>query len=117
MKTRILKGAFSAIIFFTSFAAWSQLSGELLESSRPIVDSISYEKNSSKTGMLVFDIVVNREGKVVECIWNKTQSTVKSKIDYIETKNNILMNLKFSADNSYPPFQYGKVTINLIKEE
>jgi len=100
-------------ILFTK-AGFTQISGELKESSRPVVDSISFEMESNKAGQLVFDIVVDREGEVVECIWNRVASTVNSrKLSYM-AKNRILTELKFSDDNAYPPYQYGKVTIHLI---
>jgi hypothetical protein len=105
---------FCCVIFSNISAVDAQITGELAESSRPVVDSISFEMEYKKEGVLVYDIVVDRDGVVTQCIWNRVASTISSRQMSYMAKNHILTGLRFSEDNTYPPLQYGKVTINLV---
>jgi hypothetical protein len=117
MKINTKNTVLSLVLLLTSMGSWAQLSGDLVESSRLVTDSISYDMDGTKNGILVFDIVVDRDGKVVECVWNRVESTVNSRVSSYEAKNRILMGLRFSKDNTYPPTQTGTVTINVTIRE
>ena len=96
----------------------SQVSGEIATDSRKIETDIDYTLYSaSKTGILVFTIAVNTDGKVTACTLDRTASTCKSTPLMMQGKNRILAELKFEKGNGYPTFHQGVVTMTLVNVE
>ncbi len=101
---------------FISTISFSQTSGNIIEDGRKIVNDISYILEMKATGKLVFEIAVNRDGKITSCKLNKVESTVRSSRYMIETKNRIITELKFEEGNGFPTFHQGRVTIVSFSE-
>ena len=113
MKTILL-----ALTVLFSATLFGQLSGDIVNDSRKIENDIDYTLYSStKTGILVFDISVNTDGKVTGCSFDKANSTCKSTPLMMMGKNRILAGLRFEKDNGYPTFHQGTVTFTLINVE
>lgn len=98
------------LIMLSTFG-FSQLSGDIVKDSRKVTTAISYQLPMTTVGKIVFDIAVNTEGKVTSCVYNKTESTIRSTRYIYEAKNRILMNLKFEAGNGFPTFHQGRIII------
>ena len=108
---------FFCLIFSSSL--YSQLSGNISVDKREVISDISYHSVGKHPGILVFDIAVNRKGKVTGCTLNKSLSTIRNTPMMIDNKNKILTELTFAPSNSAPEFHQGRVTLNfniLIKE-
>ncbi|MCH2233763.1 MAG: hypothetical protein MK078_05870 [Crocinitomicaceae bacterium] len=113
MKTTLL-----ALTVILSSSLFAQLSGDIATDARKIENDIDYTLySSSKTGILVFDIAVNTDGKVTSCTFDRSASTCKSTPLMMMGKNRILAELKFEKDNGFPTFHRGKVTYTLVNVE
>ncbi len=99
-----------------SFAGLSQLSGDIVTDQRKITSPISYQLPITAVGKIVFDISVNTEGKVTSCVYNKTESTIRSTRYIYEAKNLILLRLRFETGNGFPTHHQGRIIITPITE-
>jgi hypothetical protein len=112
MKTFFL---FCVLLF--SQVNFAQVSGEIIVDGRKIESEISYTFPMKTSGVLVFAIAVNTEGKVIACDLLKDQSTISSMRYIYEAKNLILTELKFQRGNGYPTFHKGIVTMQAVVPE
>ena len=112
-----MKKLVAVFCLLTTTSIFAQLSGEIVADQRRIISNISYAMDMNHEGILVFDIVVNTEGKVTSVEWNKIESTINSQRYAHEAKNRILTGLKFAPGNGYPTFHRGKVTITPMATE
>ena len=111
-----MKKIILGLTLLTSTFGFSQLTGDLATDARPITSEIPFTKEMNREGVLVFDIVVDRKGKVTSCEIDKVKSTINSERYAYEAKNSILVDLKFEAGNNFPPFHRGTVTIKAVVE-
>lgn len=100
-----------------SVFGFSQVEGEIMADGREIVEDIDYTIESKQEGKLVFNIVVDLDGNITSCEWDKVASTVNSTRLAHASKNRILTQLKFEYGTGFPSFHRGQVTITLIPEE
>ena len=101
------------LLLLSSFISHSQISGDLKTDKREIVKDIDYTIYSSKKGIMVFDIIVNRQGKVTSCTLNKEKSNVISTPTMMKCKNRIIQELVFGSSYSSPEWHNGQVRINI----
>ncbi len=106
MKNKLLL----ALLFLSSFS-FAQLSGDLVADGRGVTQAISYQMQMKADGQIVFDISVNTAGKVTSCVYNKSESTIRSTRYIYEAKNRILMELHFEAGNGFPTYHKGRIII------
>jgi len=106
-----MKKLVSLLFILLSTLSFGQLSGDLVTDGRKVTTAISYQMQMTTVGKIVFDIAVNTEGKVTSCVYNKTESTIRSTRYIYEAKNRILMDLKFEAGNGFPTFHQGRIII------
>lgn len=101
------------LLFLAPCVINAQIGGDLKTDNRGIIDSISFVISSKTTGVLVYNIVVDRTGEVTACDIDKVASSIKSQKSQYEAKNRILTYLKFEASNKFPVFHYGTVTFTV----
>ena len=104
------------LAILTTQFSFSQIYGDIAIDKRPIVKAIEYGVVSNYTGQIVFDIVVDEQGNVTVCKFNKVKSNVKSTPTIMKAKNRIVMNLKFRAHSTYPQFHRGQIVIKAYKK-
>jgi hypothetical protein len=100
-----------------SINVFSQVSGEIIVDGRKIESEIAYTFPMKTSGVLVFAIAVNTEGKVIACDLLKDQSTISSMRYIYESKNLILSQLKFQSGNGFPTYHKGIVTMRAVVPE
>jgi hypothetical protein len=100
-------------IFLTPCLGFTQLSGDIAEDGRKTTEEFNYEINSTKTGVLTFDIAVDNDGNVTGCTLNRAACTIYSTPLIIHQKNRILKELKFEKGSHYPEFHQGTVRIQV----
>jgi hypothetical protein len=105
------------LIVFTTQFSFSQIYGEIAIDKRPIVKAIEYGVVSNYKGQIVFDIVVDEQGNVTVCKYNKVKSNVKSTPTIMKAKNRIVTELKFKAHSIYPQFHRGQIVMKAYKKE
>ena len=101
------------LLLFTGNFCFSQVYGDIQEDKRKIVTDISYTLYANKTGQMVFDIIVNRQGKVTSCILNKDKTDITSTPTMMKCKNRIMQGLTFEVNYSAPERHLGEVLINI----
>ena len=107
---------FAFILVMLSTCAFGQIIGPLANDHRAIVTNIAYEIVADTTGIVVFDIAVNMDGKVTSCQVNKAETTLHSTPLMITGKNRILKGLSFEKGYAFPEFHHGKVQFNVVRE-
>ncbi len=112
-----MKFTFLFFVLFFSISLFSQVSGEIIVDGRKIESEIAYTFPMKTSGVLVFAIAVNTEGKVIACDLLKDQSTISSMRYIYEAKNLILTELKFQKGNGFPTFHKGIVTMRAVVPE
>lgn len=101
------------VLIFASNICNAQVYGDIQEDKRKISTDIAYTLYANTTGKLVFDIVVNRQGKVTSCVLNKEKTNITSTPTMMKAKNRILQGLVFVVDYSAPERHTGEVLINV----
>jgi hypothetical protein len=104
------------LTILTTQFSFSQIYGDIAIDKRPIVKAIEYGVVSNYTGQIVFDIVVDEQGNVTVCKFNKAKSNVKSTPTIMKAKNRIVMHLKFRAHSTYPQFHRGEIVMKAYKK-
>ena len=99
------------VLLFLSTFSFGQLSGDLVMDGRKVTQTISYQMQMKADGQIVFDISVNTAGKVTSCVYNQSESTIRSTRYIYEAKNRILMELHFEAGNGFPTYHKGRIII------
>lgn len=107
-----MKTTTTVLLFLISFASFSQVYGDLFTDKRGISGNIEYTVNHSKPGKIIFDIVVDMDGKITSCELNKEKSTIVFTAAVVQAKNKIVQNLKFERGYHWPEFHRGYVQIN-----
>ena len=97
-----------------AFAGHSQITGDLANDGRAVTGEIDFEiVGGEVAGIIVFDIVVDMEGKVTTCTLNKDRTTVNSTPLMISAKNRILKGLSFERGYAFPKWHNGEVQFNV----
>ncbi len=105
------------LLFIVGGSANAQVMGDIATDGRAITTDIDYNLYRDTTGMLVFNIAVNMEGKVTSCAVNRDKSTLRSTPLLISAKNRILTGLSFERGYAFPKHHQGLVQINVVREE
>ena len=105
-------------IAFLLFSAsgYSQVMGDIANDGRAIATDIDYIIMADTTGTLVFDIVVDMDGKVTSCKVNKEMTNLNSTPLLITGKNRILQGLSFEVGYAFPKWHNGEVHFTVEKE-
>lgn len=98
-----------AAILLLSGTSFAQVYGDLANDGRAITQDISYKLDYTSEGIVVFDIVVDMDGKVTSCKINREKTTVNSTPLLITAKNRILTGLSFEKGYAFPKFHNGYV--------
>ncbi len=103
------------ILCFASVMSFGQVLGPLANDHRKIVTDVVYDIEMDTTGVVIFDIAVNMDGKVTSCHVNKAETTIHSTPLMITCKNRILAGLSFEKGYAFPEFHQGKVQFNVVR--
>lgn len=105
---------FFCLLWFANADA-QLLSGDLLESGRRIASSTDFTFKGSVEGVLIYELAVDREGKVTSVLYKGDRSTIKSTPIKLEAEN-FLKGLMFQPGTAYPKFQHVIVQLNYVKQ-
>ena len=93
----------------------AQVYGDLMMDKREILKDIDYSVSYSKAGKLIFDIRVNRNGKVTYCVLDSDRSSITAAGPMMKAKNKIMNNLLFGKALGLPEFHSGYIMITTVK--
>ena len=106
---------FTVLLILVAHFSFGQLSGDLANDKRPVLQDFYFQVDGYKPGTFVFNISVNEEGKVVSCILDKMATRGYSTPTMVKATNHIKANLIFKADSQHPQFHTGTVVITVVK--
>ena len=107
---------FILLLFIAYGSANAQVMGDIATDGRAITTNKEYELESDTSGIMVFDIAVNMDGKVTGCTYNSEKSNLRSTPLMISGKNRILKGLSFEVGYAFPKHHQGSVQINVVKK-
>lgn len=84
---------------------------------RELLNDFTYTIEYSKDATLVFDIRVNKDGKVTSCMINKDKSTTTAYPAMMKAKNKIMNQMVFKKGIGYPEFHAGYVQIKTVQPD
>lgn len=90
------------------------LSGDVINEGRSLLTKTDFKINSTTEGVVVYDITVNREGKVTSTLLKIEQSTINSTPLKMQAVN-LLKSFKFEPNTRYPQVQHVLVKITFVK--
>lgn len=99
-----------SVICFSNLV-FGQVSGDIKRDQRKITKQIKYTVPYAKAGIIVFDIVVNRDGIITTCNIDRSTSTVTDNPIMKRAQGQIMQGLRFLKGNDYPQFHKGIVEI------
>jgi hypothetical protein len=99
-----------------SFAAFGQLSGDIVNDNRKLTSKQGYIINGHVNGKIVFDIAVNAEGEVSSATVFESESTVKSTPAKIKARNYV-STFTFAPGTWYPKHHQGRIVITIVKQK
>lgn len=105
-----------SLVLLTSFVNIAQIYGDIFMDKRRVQNDIDYIISYSKPGKIVFDIVVDMEGKITSCILNKEKSTIIETGAMMKAKNKIIAGLTFERGYTFPKFHNGSVQITTVQD-
>lgn len=108
---------FLLVWIFIPALTFAQVSGELATDGRKISGEFDFKITGHKAGLFVFNIGVDMEGIVKQCVLDATNSTIVSTPLMVKAKNHILANLKFERGYHFPEMHYGSVTIEVVLQQ
>ena len=109
MKQFLLFG----FIMFLQQANCQLLSGDIVDSGRPLLTETNFILKGAKEGAVVCEIAVDLNGNVTSAIIDASMSTITSTPIQMDAKNYV-KKLKFKAGTGYPKFQHAKVKVTFI---
>ncbi|MFT4600824.1 MAG: hypothetical protein ACI857_001001 [Arenicella sp.] len=110
-----MKNLLILITLCVSNIAVAQVYGDVFMDKREIIKNIDYSVSYSKPGKLIFDIQVNRDGKVTSCWINKEKSNITATAPMMKAKDKIMNQLFFGKGIGLPEYHSGYVMISTVK--
>lgn len=111
MKRSILALAFITV---STISSAQMLSGELKDEGRVLTSQSEYVVEATSDGFIVYELTVDREGKVTAARVEEEKTTLKSTPSRIKTKKHV-MSMTFTPGTYYPQFQTVFVKITALK--
>jgi hypothetical protein len=109
-----MKNCLSFAFLFVCFSSFSQMSGELPESGRKLLSPYSFSMLGTKEGLVVLDVVVDIDGKVLSTKVVPAQTTIVSTPTIMKVENEVRA-LKFEKGYQYPKFHHAFFTVKINK--
>ena len=112
-----MKNLLTLLVLCLSNFAISQVYGEIFMDKRDVATEFTFTIEHTKEATLVFDIRVNKDGKVTSCVLNEERSTTASYPVMMKAKNKIMSQLKFNTGIGYPEFHQGYVQMKTVQSD
>ncbi len=88
------------------------ISGSLVEEGRKLLTTTDYSFKDINSGVLIYELSVNRIGKVTSAKIVESGSTIKSTPTRVKVRNH-LMGFIFQEGTYYPEFHHVKIKITV----
>jgi len=104
---------FLSIIFilFLNYSFSQLISGEIVDDGRVLLTQTNFKLKGANSGVVVFDISVDINGKVTSAVVIPSLTTIKSTPLKMDAKN-LVNTFKFQPGTAYPKFHHAKVKIS-----
>ena len=108
-----MKSLLFSIIICSPFLSFGQLlSGPLMDEGRKLLTTANFIVEDSREGVIIFNVAVDRTGKVSSAKVDPTLTTVISTPARI-VATNYVKSLQFQAGTYYPEFHQVKIKVTL----
>lgn len=107
--------AFFSFCFFATHSSAQLMSGSLLDEGRKMITSTDFKFKDVNSGVLIYELAVNRTGKVTSAKVIESGSTIGSTPTRVKVRN-YLMGFTFQEGTYYPEFHHVRVKITVVPQ-
>lgn len=112
----IMRVLFIAFLIITNSYSFGQLlSGDLKDEGRKLLSTETFILEGRHDGTVVYELAVDRNGKVTSARLIGDQTTISSTPAQIEVYRHV-MELKFQPGTHYPEFHHVVVKMTVVKQ-